>query len=87
MRGIHDVVHEEPHPITRPLSHCPGCGSVRLDAVVERGRPDVRFLCRDCSRCWRVELGYVQRVAPSLCAGCPQRGRCEIAYAADHPDR
>jgi transposase-like protein len=72
------------HPITYPLARCPGCGSARLDPVVEAVVEEVHFLCRDCDRCWNVELGFVQRVAPAACLGCPERARCEHAYAADH---
>ena len=62
------------HPIAYPLVRCPGCESDRLDAVVEQGAQAVHFLCRDCDRCWNIELGYVRRVAPGLCLGCPERG-------------
>ena len=72
--------------ILRPLGCCPRCGSSHLAPVVEDGSADVRFLCADCARCWRVELGFVQRVDPGSCAGCPARARCTAAYAADHPD-
>lgn len=71
------------HPITRPLVHCPVCGSNRLDPVVENDRETVHLLCRDCSRCWHVELGFVHRVAPTACLGCPERARCVVAYEAD----
>lgn len=74
------------HPITYPLARCPECGSSRLDAVVEEMVQAVHFLCRDCDRCWNVELGYVQRVTPAACLGCPERDRCERAYAGDHSD-
>jgi hypothetical protein len=73
------------HPISRPLSQCPRCGSVRLEPVVERDDGTVHLLCRDCSRCWHVELGFVHRVDPRTCSGCPEQARCEAAYAADHP--
>jgi transposase-like protein len=72
------------HPMTYPLVRCPACGSARLDPVVEDVVQEVHFLCRDCDRCWNVEMGYVQRVAPSACLGCSERARCERAYAADH---
>ena len=72
------------HPIAYPLAQCPGCGSQRLDAVVEEPAPAVHFLCRDCDRCWNVALGYVQRVAPTTCLGCPERSRCERAYSEEH---
>jgi hypothetical protein len=78
---------DDAHPIARPLARCPACGSARLDPVVEREERRVHFLCRDCSRCWHVELGYVQRVTPEACAGCPERERCATAYSADHPER
>ena len=72
-------------PISKPLSRCPKCGSTRLDPVVENAMQEVHFLCRDCARCWDVALGTVTRVAPPSCFGCPERGRCEQVYAADHP--
>lgn len=71
------------HPLTYPLARCPGCGSARLDAVVEAVVSEVHFLCRDCDRCWNVEMGYVQRVAPSACLGCPERERCTRVYDAE----
>ena len=71
------------HPITYPLAQCPACGSKRLDAVVEEQVQAVHFLCRDCDRCWNVALGYVQRVAPATCLGCPERHRCERAYGEE----
>jgi transposase-like protein len=71
------------HPIVHPLAHCPTCGSDRLEPVVEQVAEAVHFLCRDCDRCWNVALGYVQRVAPATCLGCPERFRCEQAYTAE----
>lgn len=71
------------HPITRPLARCPVCGSNRLDPVVENERQTVHLLCRDCSRCWHVELGFVHRVVPTTCLGCPERARCVLAFEAD----
>jgi transposase-like protein len=73
----------ENHPINRPLAHCPVCGSENLDPVVENERQTVHFLCRDCSRCWHVELGYVHRMTPAACLGCPERDRCQLALEAD----
>jgi transposase-like protein len=75
----------EASPISRPLTHCPTCNSTRLEPVVEEVTQDVHFLCRECSRCWDVALGTVTRVVPPSCLGCPERGRCEQVYAADHP--
>jgi hypothetical protein len=54
---------------------------------VERIVDEVHFLCRDCGRCWDVELGTVRRIAPQSCLGCPERDRCEQVYAADHPEQ
>jgi transposase-like protein len=76
----------ETHPINQPLSHCPVCGSSRLEPVVEIERQTVHFLCGDCSRCWQVELGYVRRMTPDTCRGCPERARCERAVAADRQE-
>ena len=80
-----DAEASAPSPIRRPLLHCPACGSADLDAVVESVVHEVHYLCRACAGCWDVALGAVQRVAPSHCLGCAQRGRCTRAYAADHP--
>jgi transposase-like protein len=71
------------HPMQYPLVRCPACGSSDLDAVVEDVMEDVHFLCGDCNRCWNIELGSVKRVAPAACFGCPERDRCERAYAVD----
>jgi uncharacterized Zn finger protein len=83
-RDEHDLM--DPSPISRPLLYCPSCRSTHLDPVVEAIVDEVHFLCRDCGRCWDVELGTVRRVAPPACFGCPERGRCEQVYAADHAD-
>ena len=77
----------DPSPISRPLLYCPSCRSTLLDPVVERIVDEVHFLCRDCGRCWDVELGTVRRIAPQSCLGCPERGWCEHVYAADHPEQ
>ena len=78
-----DVDDLTSHPLRRPLAQCPACGSVHLDAVVETERQDVHFLCRDCCRCWKVELGYVHRMTPYTCLGCPERACCDAIYAND----
>jgi hypothetical protein len=72
--------------IAHPLQHCPGCGSGRLEPVVEPRLAAVHFLCTECGRCWDVGLGAVRRVPPATCFGCPERGRCIDQYAFDHPD-
>ena len=73
-----------PSPISRPLLHCPKCGSPNLEPVVESLVQEVHFLCGSCGRCWDVALGSVRRIAPPSCLGCPERARCEAVYAADH---
>jgi len=70
-------------PIRRPLLECPSCRSTRLEPVVERIADEVHFLCRNCGRCWDVQLGSVRRNAPQTCCGCPERRWCEQVYAAD----
>lgn len=82
--STHELDERIQHPIAYPLARCPTCKSARLEPVVEHFEQEVHFLCRDCDRCWNVEMGYVQRVAPSACLGCSARARCERAYAADH---
>jgi hypothetical protein len=72
------------HHLLSPLERCVACGSEQLEPVVENDTDEVHFLCRDCMRCWHVELGYVQRMAPHACHGCPNRARCEPVYFADH---
>jgi formate dehydrogenase maturation protein FdhE len=74
----------EPTPIRRPLATCPACGSGQLEPVVDFDEAGVRFLCSACARCWHVELGYVQRVQPEACRGCPQPERCMQVYTLDH---
>ena len=73
----------EPTIIRRPLARCPKCGSGRLEPIVDFDQEGVRFLYGSCDRCWHVELGYVQRVRPGTCHGCPQRDQCMQVYARD----
>ena len=75
----------ELHPIGRPLGRCPACGSDALEPVVEVATDDVHFRCEDCGWCWHVEFGFVHRMGPHACTGCPHRASCEAVYAADHP--
>ncbi len=53
---------------------CPKCFSTAIDPVVDGD--EVNFLCRVCGRCWHIELGYVHRVDPRTCGGCPHRPEC-----------
>ena len=70
--------------LRRPLARCPACASASLQPVVEADADEVHFLCVDCSRCWHVELGYVQRMTPATCFDCPQAARCAAVPVADH---
>ncbi|MFM7225422.1 MAG: hypothetical protein ACKOBG_13050 [Actinomycetota bacterium] len=76
---------EEPHLLGVPVVRFPTCGSDRLRPVAEAGGSDLHFLCADCARCRRVELGWVHRVNPGTCRGCPAHSVRAVAYAADHP--
>lgn len=77
---------QEPAIIRRPLDHCPACNSWQLRPVVAIDAEEVHFLCGSCNRCWHAELGFVRRVRPATCDGCPQREHCTSVYAGDHPD-
>ncbi len=79
-----DTQAREEHPIRYPLQLCPMCGSEQLEPVVENDTLEVHFLCRDCKRCWYVELGYVQRMSPDVCHGCPHLGECRPVFDEDH---
>jgi hypothetical protein len=74
----------DPAIIRRPLDHCPECASRELEPVVDLHVEEVHFLCAACDRCWHVELGYVRRVQPIACHGCPQSERCAASYLRDH---
>ena len=75
-----------PTPETRPttdtwrigaLPQCPSCRSMRLRAVSDG--EDTNFLCLECGTCWHLELGWVHRVEPADCPGCPSRSVCTAA--------
>jgi hypothetical protein len=72
------------HPLESPLQQCPACGSGHLDPVVETDTVEVHFLCRECKRCWHVELGSVHRMSPYVCHGCPHLGQCRPVFDTDH---
>lgn len=65
-----------------PPETCPGCGGDRLRAVTDG--EVTNFLCQGCGRCWHVSLGWVSRVDPLSCPGCPEREAC---LALVHRDR
>lgn len=56
---------------------CPECGAAGLRAVTDGERTN--FLCPSCGCCWHLELGYVSRVDPATCPGCPWRYKCTAA--------
>jgi hypothetical protein len=66
------------------LHRCPGCASDELEAVSDGEL--VNFLCGECGRCWHVAHGWVARVSPPTCPGCPHRGECQAIWLADHPE-
>jgi len=61
-------------------TRCPACLG-RLRAVSDGEMTN--FLCRQCGRCWHVELGHVSRVDPTTCPGCPFLPACLSRYADD----
>ena len=89
-RALARALAKRHHEVTlvglRPAWRRPG---IPLDVYaappgpVELRQEGVRFLCGNCDRCWHVELGYVQRVQPATCHGCPQREQCMQVYARD----
>ena|SRR5947209_4111899 len=83
MPQSNDTDSRSHHALRYPLEHCPTCGSDRLEPVVETDTFEVHFLCRDCRRCWHVELGHVHRMAPDVCHGCPHRDDCLAVVAAE----
>jgi transposase-like protein len=62
---VREAVVARVHLFDRPLPCCPTCGSEQLEPVVEKATQDVHFMCRNCSRYWHVELGFVHRVTQS----------------------
>jgi uncharacterized Zn finger protein len=73
---------EADHLFGRPLHQCPRCGNRHLETVVEDESREVHFFCSACDRCWRVELGFAQPVAPGVCLRNPARDRREAVPAA-----
>jgi len=59
---------------------CPMCGTEDLEAVSDG--ETTNFLCWTCRTCWHVELGWVQRVDPRTCGGCPHRDECLARFRA-----
>jgi len=61
------------------IGPCPTCGNGRLAAVSDGEQTN--FLCHGCGSCWRVELGWTDRVNPENCPGCASRTVCEDPLA------
>lgn len=54
--------------------YCPDCRSGQFQ-VVSDGET-TNMLCLSCHRCWHPEAGYLSRVDPLTCPGCPSRAIC-----------
>ena len=65
-----------------PPMTCPGCNAVGLLAVSDGW--DTNFLCPTCGACWHFELGWISRVDPTTCPGCPDRDVC-LAATQEEP--
>jgi nitroimidazol reductase NimA-like FMN-containing flavoprotein (pyridoxamine 5'-phosphate oxidase superfamily) len=63
---------------TAGFESCPRCGSIELGEVTNG--ETVNYLCSTCGACWHVELGWVRRVRPDRCPGCPSRPICTAAF-------
>jgi hypothetical protein len=53
---------------------CPGCAAEQLYSVFDG--ENTNFLCRACSRCWYLGMGWLQQINPLTCPGCEWRGTC-----------
>lgn len=79
--GTMSVSHPPVRVTGGPLGACPECGGTSFLAVHDG--TETNFLCESCARCWYVSMGWVGRVDPATCPGCPMRGRCESMMATD----
>lgn len=70
-------VNDNTRMLAGRIGPCPTCGNGQLTPVSDG--EDTNFLCRDCGACWHVCLGWVDRVNPATCPGCPSRDVCEAA--------
>ena len=64
-----------PGRTVRGLFECLECGADELEAVSDGEMTN--FRCLGCGSCWHYELGWVVRVDPDTCPGCPRRPLCE----------
>lgn len=66
------------------LASCPECAGRDLKCVTDGEL--THFLCLGCGCCWHVELGWVHRVDPATCPGCPFQPLC-LASRVPHRTR
>jgi len=58
----------------RTVDRCPGCASTSIYSVFDG--ETTNFLCRSCSRCWHITMGWAMHVDPATCPGCEWRSTC-----------
>lgn len=75
MRPTRTADQDTPTGFSRLLDRCPGCAGEHLYTVFDGER--VNFLCRSCSRCWTIGLGFVYETDPRTCPGCEWRPICQ----------
>lgn len=59
------------------LAKCPECGERDLRCVT--GGELTNFFCPACGCCWHLELGWVHRIDPATCPGCPFQPLCRAS--------
>ncbi|HVM01316.1 MAG TPA: hypothetical protein VM263_01500 [Acidimicrobiales bacterium] len=59
------------------IGPCPNCGNGRLTPVFDG--EETNFVCEHCGCCWHVGLGWIDRVNPATCPGCPRRRVCSAS--------
>ena len=70
-------VDETTRMLAGRIGPCPTCGNGRLSPAFDG--EETNFLCQECGSCWHLALGWVDRVNPQTCPGCPERPVCESA--------
>ena len=78
MPSTRDAQPEVPSGLSRILDRCPGCAGEHLYTVFDGER--VNFLCRSCSRCWTIGMGFVYETDPRTCPGCEWRPTCTSRF-------
>ena len=59
------------------IGPCPTCGNGRLSPVSDG--EETNLLCQECGSCWHLAFGWIARVNPGTCPGCPSQSTCERA--------